>query len=257
MTFDKHREETMTDASDSGELERLKGELIEAASTLFAVQVYQGERVREQSLAAFGKLVDAHLLTMGVLGTALLRVNGKFSETTPTSIQRNALFASFVIGIPVCERTICEGHYLQAGALLRQEVETLAALSEVTAGNRKDGRVPNLGSLEPSIARLYGDLSAAAHVAKHHIVNAATEWNQSIYGAPGPAAVARHFPVFDESVARRFYALHIYLILRLVEQLSIDFSAQRHDAFTQREARAVGVAINLMIEEKALERDTP
>jgi hypothetical protein len=148
-------------------------------------------------------------------------------------------------------RESCQETYLQAGALLRQEVETLAALSEVTAGKRKDGRVPNLGYLEPSIARLYGDLSAAAHVSKHHIVDAATEWTEAIDGAPGSAAVTRHFPVFDENLARWLYALHIYLTLRLIEQLRIDFSEKGHDAFTQREARAVDLAIDLTIAEKA------
>jgi hypothetical protein len=235
------------------QVEELKAELADAATTLLTVQYYHGHRIRAQSLRAFGKLVDAHIITVGVLGTALLRVNLKFSEITPTSTRRNALFASFVIGLSLCERAICEGRYLQAGALLRQEAETLAALIEVTAGTRQDGKTPNLGSLEPSIARLYGQLSAAAHVSRHHIVNTATEWNKALDGAPGPTAATRHFPVFEEGMAKRFYGLHLYLTIRVIEELSIDHSRQQLGAFTLREIEAIDLAIALMVQEGILE----
>lgn len=239
------------------ELEKHKSELVEAASTLLAVQHCYGENVRKQALAAFGKLVDAHMITTGVLGTALLRVNGKFAEITPTSTRRNALFASFVIGLTICECAICEGRYLQAIALLRQEAETLAALCEVTAGKRKHGKTPNMSGLASDIARLYGDLSAGAHVAVHAVVHAATEWTGSIEGASGPAAMSRHFPMFDEHLARRLYGLHIYLMIRLIEQLNADFSQMHPEAFTSREIEAIDMVIDLMVQEKILERDGP
>jgi hypothetical protein len=85
---------------------------------LFALQRVFGDKVREQTMKAYGRLVDAHLLTTGVLAAALLRVNGKITPITPTSEERNALFASFVIGIEACESAIAEGRYLQALALL-------------------------------------------------------------------------------------------------------------------------------------------
>jgi hypothetical protein len=159
----------MTDDIEAA-VEVHKRELIESAATLYAVQKIYGDKVREQSKAAYRRLIDAHLLIVGVLATGLLRTNGKITPITDTSEERNALFASYVIGMEACERTIEEGRYLQAHALLRQEMETLAQLKAVAAGKRNEDRSPNVAVLEKSIARLYSGLSAAAHVSNHHMV---------------------------------------------------------------------------------------
>src|SRR5260370_21266222 len=104
-------------------VEARQPELVEAAATLYAVQKVCGDYVGEQSKAAYRRLVEAHLLITGVLATGLLRINGKITSITEGGEERNALFASYVIGMDLCERAIEEGRYLQAHALLRQEME--------------------------------------------------------------------------------------------------------------------------------------
>lgn len=231
-------------------------ELIESAATLYAAQKVYGDEVREQSKAAYRRLVDAHLLITGVLATGLLRTNGKITPITDTSEERNALFASYVIGMDLCERAIEEGRYLQAHALLRQEMETLAQLKAVTAGKRNENRSPNVAVLEKSLARLYDGLSAAAHVSKHHIVRAATKLDVSSENLPGPTSGTRYFPVFIEELARRSFGVHLMLTLRLIEEMSIDLH-ERHgdDGFSEREVEAVNLAVQLMIAEGVLEED--
>jgi hypothetical protein len=237
-------------------VEILQRELIESATTLYAVQKVYGDKVREQSKAAYRRLVDAHLLITGVLATGLLRTNGKITPITNTSEERNALFASYVIGMETCERAIEEGRYLQAHALLRQELETLAQLKAVTAGKRNENRSPNIAVLEKSLARLYDGLSAAAHVSKHHMVRAATEWDVSGENLPGPTSGTRFFPAFVEELARRSFGLHLMLTLRLIEEMSIDLHEQHgDDGFTEREIEAVNLAAQLMIAEGVLEQD--
>ncbi len=222
---------------------------------LFAVQRVYGDKVREQTMRAYGQLVDAHLLITGVLAVALLRVNGKITPITPTSEQHNALFASFVIGIETCESAIVEGRYLQASALLRQEMETLARIKEVSAGKENE-KTPNVRVLENSLGRLYGSLSDAAHVSKHPIVRAATEYEISTDNLPGPTSGTRYFPAFDEGLARRLFSLHLILTLGLIEELSIDLQKQfGDDAFTEREAKAANLALQLMRAEGMIEID--
>lgn len=231
-------------------------ELIESAATLYAVQKIYGDKVREQSKAAYRRLVDVHLLITGVLATGLLRTSGKITPITDTSEERNALFASYVIGMEACERAIEEGRYLQAHALLRQEMETLAQLKAVTAGRRNENRSPSVAVLEKSLARLYDGLSAAAHVSKHHIVRAATEWEVSGENFPGPTSGTRYFPAFIEELARRSFGLHLMLTVRLIEEMSIDLHEQHgDDGFTVREVEAVNLAVQLMIAEGVLEQD--
>ena len=245
----------MTDDIEAA-VEAHQRELIESAATLYAVQKVYGDKVREQSKAAYRRLVDAHLLITGVLATGLLRTNGKITPITDTSEERNALFASYVIGMEACERTIEEGRYLQAHALLRQEMETLAQLKAVTAGKRNENRSPNVAMLEKSLARLYDGLSAAAHVSKHHMVRAATECDVSGDNVPGPTSGTRYFPAFVEELARRSFGLHLMLTLRLIEEMTIDPLEQHgNDEFTEREVEAVNLAVQLMIAEGVLEQD--
>lgn len=231
-------------------------ELIESAATLYAAQKIYGDKVREQSKAAYRRLVDAHLLIAGVLATGLLRTNGKITAITDASEERNALFASYVIGMEPCERAIEEGRYLQAHALLRQEMETLAQLKAVAAGKRNENRSPNVAVLEKSLARVYDGLSAAAHVSKHQIVRAATQWDVSGEKLPGPTSGTRYFPAFVEELARRSFGLHLMLTLRLIEEMSIDMNEQHgDDGLSEREVEAVNLAVQLMIAEGVLEQD--
>ena len=145
-------------------------ERIEAAATMYAAQQVASDRVREKTKEAYGRLLDAHLLIIGVLATGMLRTNGKIVRSTDTSEERGALFAAYFIGIGLCERAIEEGRYLQAHALLRQEMETLAQLKAVSRGSRNETRAPDVSVLEQSIRRMYGELSSAAHVSAHRIV---------------------------------------------------------------------------------------
>lgn len=220
-------------------IESYQRELIKPAVTLFAEQRVCGAKVREQTMKAYGRLVDAHMLITGVLAAALLRVNGKISPITPTSGELDALFASFIIGIDLCEHTIAEGRYLQAGALLRQEMETLAQLKAVRVGKRNETKSPNVAVLNESIRRLYGSLSSAAHVSTHDIVRAATECEVSGDDLPGPTSGTRFTPAFDNEVARRSFNTHLILTLGLIEELSIDLH-ERHkdDELTEREVDA-------------------
>lgn len=52
------------------------------------------------------------------------------------------------------------------------------------------------------------------------------------------------------------YGLNIYLMLRVVEQLSHDFAEQKLEAFGEIEQEAAAVAIELLLEEGILEPGT-
>jgi len=117
--------------------------MIEPASMPLAAQKVMRREVRDKSLAAYGRLTEAHMLATGAIGSALWRVNYKRSleRQETTADDRSALIASFVIGLDIIETAITEGCYLQAATILRQEMETLAALDEIDqrGSARKDG----------------------------------------------------------------------------------------------------------------------
>ena len=153
------------------DVEDHKRELKEPAATLFAVQRHYGDKVREQTMGGLRPDLLKHTcLSWACLLLPCYVSMARSSPSRQPGEEREALFASFIIGIKTCEDAIAEGRYLQALALLRQEMETLAQLKAVRAGNRNESRSPNVGVLEKSLARMYGELSAAAHVAKHDFV---------------------------------------------------------------------------------------
>jgi hypothetical protein len=241
----------------NAEVELYKKKLIGAASLLFASQDIYGKETRTKTMTAYGRLLDAHMLTTGALGSALIRTNRKIVPVTPTSLERTALFASLIIGLPACESAIVEGRYLQAGALLRQEVETLAQLVAVRLGRRQAKKSPNVNLLEKSTARLYGDLSAAAHVSRHDLVRDLTQWTGPHDGPPDSTAVTRFFPGFDETTARRMFALHLYLLIQLANEMNDDLLEKHGRGFSDREAKALNLALRIMVEEGMLEFDQP
>lgn len=237
-------------------IEDHKRTLIHPAAMLYGVQKMFGDQARTKTKQAYGRLIDAHLLVAGVLGAGLLRINGVVTEITATSEERNGLFAAFVIGLKACESAIEEARYLQAHTLLHQELEILAQLKAVRAGRRKPNGSPNVTALEKSLRRLYGGLSAAAHASSHDIVGSATAWDGPMENLPGPTSMTRYFPEADADVARKSFTLHIYIMIRVIEELSIDLDERHPDhALTDSERDAIRHAVALMMAEGLLEPD--
>jgi hypothetical protein len=245
-----------TDDFDS-QVEFHTKKLINPASLVCAVQSVYGTQVRAKTMEAYGRLRDAHLLVAGALGSALLRTNGKVTRTTPTLTERNALFASLVIGLSACEDAIAEGRYLQAAALLRQEVETLAQLKAVRVGKRKETKAPNIGLIERSIARLYGDLSSAAHVSRDSLVRDVTTYDGPHTGPADSTSLTRFFPDFDEGLARRLFALHLCVVLHASDEMDADLREKHGRGFSEREAEALQLALRLMVNERMVELAEP
>lgn len=229
--------------------------LLLPASTMMAVQKIGANEVREKSKNGYSKLIDANLLATGVIASALLRVNGEIVLLQENSLERGALIAGFVTGLGLCEKAISEGYYLQASALLRQELETIAALEEVKQGIRRDGRTPNVKHLPWSLPRLYGDLSAAAHAANHQILRSVTEHKEGLPGAPDGTIVWRMIPGFDNELARRLYALHIVLTIQLAVHLNDYHEESYYSGLIKEEVECLNLAIDLLIEEKCIEPD--
>src|SRR5687768_15851912 len=97
----------MNDEAEA-QIKTLQQELFESGAMLFAAQKVASDEVQEQTKRAYGRLLDAHMLATGVLGAVLIRTNGKIVEQAPTGEERNALFASFVIGLNSCEKSIVQ-----------------------------------------------------------------------------------------------------------------------------------------------------
>lgn len=249
----------MDDATETGldaEVMHWRERLLEPGATVLAVQKVYGEAVREETRAALGPLRDAHLLIIGIAGAFMLRTNGKLAPFDEDRDARGALFATLIMGLGLCEQAIEEGRYLQAHALLRQELELLARLVAIRRGTGRAGRTANVAGLEASLKRLYGNLSDAAHLTRSDLVREATRYSVETPDDPGSVSGTRYFPVIDQDVARRSFALHLYILVHAIAEISGDVAAAHPDArITEEEAGALDLAIRVMTREGMLERD--
>lgn len=233
-------------------LEQLKSALTEPADTISAAQKYAGERVREATSATLGQMKDAHRLVSGVLGGILLRTDGKRTPHGGGHHERRVLFASYVVGMPLCEQAILEGRYLQALTLLRHEMETLAQIMSSHAGKRTPGKQATMAILGRDIARYYGDLSAAAHASNH--VMASGLLTEEMEGHDRISTATYFYPVENRTLARRAFALHLILTIRLIEQVGIDYGMTHpRDSFRPLDLEAVNLALDLMKAEGMVE----
>ena len=136
---------------------------LEEGVQLFARQKENGAEVRSQSKKVYGEFMDAHWLAISVIESATSTVSGKPGNVDDDLAQQLSLTASFIQCIDTCETAISEGYYVSATALLKQEMETIAAIIEVRNKSRKSGITPNVKVFN-DLAVIYGDLNKVAHV---------------------------------------------------------------------------------------------
>jgi hypothetical protein len=223
----------------------------EAAGMLAAYERAMNKRVREQTLPVLGHLATANMLATGTIGSALFRVNGRVSLTKLDGKAHDSgnLMAGFVLGMDVTESAIMHGRYLQASALVRQEIETMAALDEVKRGVRIDGVTPRVSAFDETIRRLYGQLTDAAHVSNRSIVRSASAYQGPVSGLPEDSVARRYFPVLDVNLARGLYALHTLITIHIAEQMNAQFAEMYGEGFTAEENEALRSAVDGLVQE--------
>ncbi len=65
--------------------------------------------------------------------------------------------------------------------------------------------------------------------------------------------LGRIYPVFDEELARRLFALHLVLMLNLIDEMNLCYRGQDRESFTEAEVEALNLAVKLMNAEGMVE----
>ena len=172
-------------------------------------------QVREQSKKVYGELLRAHWLALSVIANATSAVSSKPGKSDTSLAQMLSLSASFIQGIDICEFAISEGLYFSASALLKQEMETIAAIREVRSKVRKSGITPNVRSFG-EFAVLYGDLNKLAHVGEPDLLQEVVSISLSEGQAGAPL-----FPVFNPKLAKVLYGTHTSLVVMLAVEVGL------------------------------------
>lgn len=207
---------------------------------LEAITIRRNEN-REYSKIDYGLLLDAHLSVTAVIGTLLFKDSMKPGNTNEIISGKLSLIASFVQGIDLCETSISEGLYAQAAGLLKQEIETIAAIEEFIVGNRKDGITPNVKHVKWDLKRIYGDLNKVAHVSHKDSF-------QPLYQAEtkGEAVPVSIVPIYNKDIARSLYAVHVALLIHLASLLIDTYKEIYNEKPSAAEYQILTGAIKMM-----------
>ena len=222
--------------------------LLKAATELLGYQIASGNLTREKSKECYGALLEGHMQVVGAISSALKRRDGERSEIIGDSQQQIVLIAAFVQGINIVECSISEGYYIQAAALIRQELEMIAALEEIKKGIRVQNKTPNVKHVPWSLSSLYGDLSKATHAADHGILQDILYPDSSSLMEDTAGVVM--VPIYQETVAWRLYGLHVALLIQLTQHLNDhhELVFGEGEGFNEIEIKAIKNAQETMIE---------
>jgi hypothetical protein len=179
-------------------------------------QKEEGKKIRERWMADAKEILDSHWLAVSAIAILVDSKSGVPGKSSDVLEQRISLVSSFVQGIDLCETSISEGFYVQATALLKQEMETIAALRECQAGHRRNKRTPNVKDLGSEFAKIYGDLNSVAHVAEQtHLGNIISLQLRSDTRAGSVV------PIYNKDLAFQLYCLHVYFLIQIALEIDI------------------------------------
>jgi hypothetical protein len=138
---------------------------------------------------------------------------------------RVVLAISFLQGIRLCYEAIGKGLYVQAAALLRQEMETIAALVEARRTGRAQkikgrGQQVGKGNIAWNMNRLHGGLSSATHLTDPTLLDALyrsmARPEEGFAGRP-----VRLMPLYSKVDAINMLASQAGLILQLFKEIHL------------------------------------
>lgn len=229
--------------------------LDEAALYLWVAHDVMRESSTKSAVAELGEIAPAYALALGVVASAAKRVDGKFGGWTTESSRRGSIIAGFIVGLTLVEQAILGGFSAQAAALVRQELEAIAALEEIRLGCRTERRTPNVRHVPSVPGPLYSDLSKAAHFSDTATLRSATEYRGEMEGEPGSAEKWLLSPQHVPGTARRLFGLHTLLLLHLAEHQARDHHEDHGLEATAEDIEAVSRSLQLLKSAGVIEGD--
>jgi hypothetical protein len=220
-----------------------------AASELMAAQIKRRRTIRALWKADAHGILDAHNLAFGVVSTLVTRKSGVPGKTSPSVDGRLAISASFIQGVEICEVAISEGLYVQASAMLKQELEAIAALEEHRENRRKDQKTPNVGNTSLKwMKEVYRDLNATAHIGNRDVLNSliARQLSEEITGA-------FIYPIYNREIAFYLYGVQVLLLILLASEIGELYMEMYDEELTAAESRTLTVAGEILLETGWLE----
>ena len=223
-------------------------EFVKEGIILFEEQLIVRKRIREKSKESHGSLLDAHLLCCATLHNLYSEFLDKVGISNESISARLSLIASFVQGIDICENSISEGLYTQACALIKQELETVAAVNECFKNIRKQKKTPNVNHVKFGLSKHYGMLNGISHVSDRNQFEPLFQCVSEI-AEKKPVSI---LPQYNHTICDLLFSIHVLLVLETTEQLGILFYEMYGHALSEPQQKALISIYQILIEENVL-----
>lgn len=196
-----------------------------------------------------GDLISAHEIALSSVASLVNRFSGRRFEKATKSIEgRMSLTAQFIQGVDICETSISEGLYSQAAALLKQQMETVAAIDEFKNERRKDGKTPNIGNgILRSLGPIYGDLNDIAHVSREGFAR------QLVVLEKGDICAPSLVPKYNKELASFLYGYHVYFIVEIGKQIADIFEEVFQESLSEKEQEWMTVTLLMLLNMKVID----
>lgn len=188
-------------------------EIINGAGEFLAQVLIMGQDNRDTSKENLGELLLTHQTALSVIWS-IVKKSQSPGNTNESISDRLVLIGSFIQGIDICETAISSGLYTQATALLKQELETLAAIEEINSGKRMIRKTPNVSNVRWKLSEYYGFLNKISHVADKELLNPI--YNGESYTTIEGAKPVSVLPTYNKELSIKLYSLQICLMIQLI-----------------------------------------
>lgn len=228
-------------------------DIFKSGINLLVEQVQERKAVRERSKNVCPDLLYAHGMALGIIREIYNSHIGVIGRTNKSISNKLVLIATFIQGIDLCEIAISEGLYVQASALLKQELETIAAINECTGDCRKNGRTPNVAFVGFGLNKEYGFLNGSGHVSD--LTTFEELYKATLFETVEEKEPISLVPIFNKEQICYLYSMHIILILQVIDQL-IELYKEMYDYIASEELKdAKKIVYKVLIENGYLEEE--
>ena len=206
-------------------------------------QAHRAE-IRDKSKAINKNLLTAHQFAFSAVISYQNRIQGIPYKAEVDSIKgRLSLIAQFIQGVELAETAISEGLYANAANLLKQELETLAAIDEYEAGNRQDGKTPGFRDRLAGFGRRYGEFNEIAHPTRKEIVESLSTFSDK--ERYGPTTI----PQFNSDLYQILYGNQAMFLVMLFARMQSVFVEVFGVDCDEEEVRLATSALRVLVEE--------
>ena len=200
-------------------------------------------------------ILEAYRLAIEIIASAASRTQGTYQRSNADAARIEGVLSGFIVGLTLVEYAILNGYTAQAAALVRQELDAVAALEEIKVGHRIDGKTPNIRHLPNIPGRVYSDLSELTHFSRSSALRSVGQYRGEDPDAPENTEQWLLSPQHVPNTTKQLFALHTVLLLHFALHQSAHYASLQGTTPAAQDALEFQQAVKILERAGVLESD--